>query len=351
MNFSCFASPRAAAGVLALVLSTSATGAQTGALSTAPYGVMSLALPKASRGLAFPLPAQDLYLGRVAANTASALTLTPESADVRVALEDAGPCYVEVLSGPWEGERFDLDVPATQAGSSETLVLLAGAGSHSTVTLAAEALADALVVVRPHVTLATLQTMLTPALVGSNSPGKADGVRLFEAGQWVQYTLRADGKTWLRANGSTDQAHMVIPPDTSVILDLRSGAKSWLHHGVVRTNAFRKNLVTGPQAFASGFPVDLTPAEIGAFVDPQQPTGIRWTGAENFDQADSFERQAASGSTASNRYHLRANGTSWRRMNVNTDVTQEPFIATADAWLLRRKNADPGYVIPVPLAP
>jgi hypothetical protein len=316
--------------------------------ATSPYGVMSVSLPKGSRGIAAPLPAQNLFVGLTTVNTASAISLTESSGDPRTALAGAGACYVEILTGGLEGERFDVDLDATATGSG-AIVLKLGAGTHSTLTaLGVGALAQAQIIVRPHLTLARLQAAISPALVGSNSPGTADGVQIFDGADWARYHLRADGATWVKTGESGDVRHLVIPPDVSVVMDLKSGAKTWLHQGVVRTNVFRKNLVVGPQAFATGFPLALSPTQVGGFVDVQTPAGFRWTGADDFEAADSFEKQAAGGAMAANRYFLRSNGTAWRLINNATNIANEPILGATDAFLLRRKKPDPAYAVEVP---
>ena len=50
-------------------------------------------------------------------------------------------------------------------------------------------------------------------------------------------------------------------------VDITSRSQSWLHQGRVRANAFRKNVTTGLQAFSSGFPIDLTPVQLGDVAD------------------------------------------------------------------------------------
>ena len=341
-----------AAVVGALLVSTlSLPLAADTTISTGPYGVMSASLPEGARGLAFPLPAQNLVVARAAGNGANAISLTPDSGDIRPALAEAGACYVEVVSGELEGERFDVDLAATAGAGGSVLALQLGAGTHGTLaTLPDDALVGSRLVVRPHMTLARLQAIVSPGLVGSNSPGHADGVQLFDGTEWVRYHLRADNATWVRIGETADARNLVIAPDVSVILELKSGAKAWLHHGLVRTNAFRKNLVAGAQAFASGFPQDLTPAQVGGFVDQQASADTRWTGAEDYEEADSFERRAVAGSAAAHRYFLRADGVSWTRVNDATNLANQPVLAATGAFVLRRNNADSTYAVPVPFA-
>ncbi len=191
------------------------------------------------------------------------------------------------MTGALEGERFDVDEAATGSAAPGALVLTLQDGSFSTrQAIAGGALAGARIVVRPHVTLGMLTGMFTPGLTGHDNPLRADGVWLFENDSLAFYHLRGDGVRWARLGGNQDQSARIISPDISVVIDLKSRAQSWLHEGRVRTNAFRKNLKAGLQAFSSGFPVNLSPAQLGAFVNPAQPAATRWTGSNNLLLAD-----------------------------------------------------------------
>ena len=166
------------ASALLLVAVGPAAFAQVSA-STSPYGVMSVALPKSAFGIAAPLPAQNLFVGVVASNTPNSISLTTNSGDPRTALADAGACYVEVLSGDFAGERFDVDLAATATGDG-VVVIVTGAGTHSTLAaLTAGAVADAAFAVRPHLTLARLQAERREVIV-EQEPLAARGDELAE---------------------------------------------------------------------------------------------------------------------------------------------------------------------------
>ena len=348
MNFSSIVPSRMMLiGMLAAAIPVPQASADVVA-STGPYGVLAENVGRGARGLAFPLIESNLYVGRIEANASATLVLSSDSGDPRSALVDAGPAYVEVLDGAFEGERLDLDVAATLSGNGESIAVSFGNGTHSTRgSMPADALAGARITVRPHVTLARVQAMLSPALDGSNAPGRADSVLLFENERFIRYTLRGDGETWVRSGSNADQRHRVIPPDTSVLIDTRQGGRAWVHTGAVRTNAFRKNLVEGEQAFASGFPVALSPIDVGGFVDLETPAKYRWRGALLFPFADWFEEQGDLVPILG-RIFLQPNGTSWRRLLDLRDVAHQPVLDPTAMFVLRRNNPDPEYLIPVP---
>jgi hypothetical protein len=234
-------------------------------------------------------------------------------------------------------------------GSGANLALALGGTTHSTLgSLPNNALAGSRIVVRPHVTLATLQGMITPALVGGNKGASADGVRIYSNGEFVRYSLAADGAKWTRGGSNTDYRNLIIPPDASVVTEIASGTKKWIHTGVVRTNAFRKNLIAGVQSFASGFPQDLSFVQVGAFVDPSTPAENRWTGAAESSEADWFENGASTLTIPFKRYFLREDGSTWQRVNNPTNVANATLLDATGMFLVRRVKPDASYVIPVP---
>lgn len=198
-----------------------------------------------------------------------------------------GRYYLEVVTGPLEGERFDIDTDATIGSGDSNATLALGPDSFSTQpSLAADSLAGARLILRRHVTLARLQQLLSPGLTGHNNALLADAVQTLEGGEFARYFLRADGVTWSRPGSQQDFRHTVLPPDASFLVESKRAAQVFRHAGTVRANAFRKNLVCGFQSFASGFPQDLSPVQIGAFVDLAAPSATRWTGNNLFLLAD-----------------------------------------------------------------
>jgi hypothetical protein len=192
--------------------------------------------------------------------------------------------------------------------------------------------------------------MLTPGLVGRDHPLLADGVDVLENGRAERYYLRADGVTWSKAGSADDFRNKVLPPDGSVLVESKYAATALRHAGSVRTNPFRKNLVRGLQSFASGFPQDLSPAQIGAAVDPGAPAATRWTGHNLFALADQIH--VLLGETQPWQfYYLRGNGTTWRPLLGSGDVAQSPILGATSLVLIRRMNADGTFRILLPYVP
>lgn len=319
----------------------SVLAAQAGTtVTSAPYGAMTSSISTSTAGIAFPL-STDVFNSRISANSGN--TVTFETAGIAAALNGSEKYYVEIVSGPLEGERFDLNTATTISSGVATLDLAAASNSTSN-ALAVNILAQARAVVRPHVTLAKLSAMFTPGLVGHTANAQADGVRVYGGvlGQSTYY-LRPDG-SWRTMPTGPDQQNLVVPPDSSVVIILRSGTKEWNHLGVVRTNAFRKKLKAGLQSFATGFPLDLSAVQIGAFVDPLEAPAVRWTGSDAPGQADSLRVYDIAADTYKVNY-LRADGTSWYATGGSTDISATPFLPAQGAMLVGRQKADPGYLI------
>jgi len=327
------------AGVFAALIPVTRS-AQTTA-STIPEGLMVADLPVGNSALAFPLIAGEVFVGTIASNTSSALTFAKGAIGTRLTASEK--YYVEVQTGPFAGDRFDLDTAATITGPAAILDL--SAGSASTLSaLATDVLAGARGAVRPRITLAKIAAMLSPALVGNNSSALADCIQVFSNGVFVTYYLRADGQTWREPGKLVDERNRVIPPDRGVIVQLRSGAKRWTHQGRIRNNAFHVVLSAGSQAFATGYPLDMSPAEIVARVDTNQPAGRRWVGSNTLTAADTLKIYDASTGTFQT-YYLRADGVSWCSSAAASDFSTTALLPAVGMILLTRANPDSDYLI------
>lgn len=370
-SFLTFVRRAAGATVLATALAATAS-AQTTVLS-APVGVMTETIHHGSAGLALPLIGADLLVGVATGNTAGTVAFPAATGDLGARLTAGSRYYLEIATGPLEGERLDIDTAATIAAAGPSLVLDLGGDTFSTLSsVPTGALTGARCLVRAHVTLADLPAMFSPALSGDRRHRHwGDSVSLLGTRGFETYILGEDNASWYsedeRGGGEwasrhrawcarkkhkrppTDYRDLVIPPDVSIVVSVNGSARTWTHEGLVRTNAFRKNLVRGLQAFASGFPVDLSPAQIGAFVDPAEPAATRWTGSNIFPFADQIE-VLFSGRKPLNLYFLRGDGRTWQALTRSwrEDFANQSILGDTDMILIRRKNPDPAFVIPVP---
>jgi hypothetical protein len=320
-------------------------------VKSAALGVSSGVITRGQTGLALPLIPEDALVSIAASNGATTLAFPAGAGNVGARLSSQGKYYVEVLTGALAGERLDVDVDATIAAAGPTVVVALGVDSFSTLTaLTTDDLAGARCTIRPHWTLSRVQTLFTPGLVGSDDPLLADGVRILEGGAFQFYYLRTDGITWSH-DGSGDYGHKVLPPDASIVVDMKSAPQVWVNGGKVRQNKFRKNLVAGLQSFATGFPVDLSPAQVGAFVDGSASPKTRWTGSDDSAAADQIQVVAQVGRPLVDLYYLAADGMTWRSLTSDANIASSKLLRANNMVAVRRINPDPSYAVPNPFAP
>ena len=159
-----------------------------------------------------------------------------------------------------------------------------------------------------------------------------------------------DGVTWSKAGSTEDFRDKVLPPDNSFTVESKYASQAWRHAGSVRTNPFRMNLVRGLQSFASGFPQDLSPVEIGALVNPAAPAATRWTGNNVFGLADQIHVLIGD-PRPWEFFYLRGDGSTWRPLLGTTDVAHSPILGATSLVLIRRLKPDEAFRIPVPFVP
>lgn len=317
-------------------------------IGSAPAGVLSFDVPAGLSGMSHPLIPAELAAGSVAACGTSDLTFAPAVGAIGPLLTLGSAYYVEILSGPLAGERLDVDVSATIAAGGGKVVLDLGASSASTLASLDPSLVGAVAAVRAHVTLALIGHCFSPALSGSDDAAAADGVRIHGSNGFTLYYLRADGATWATAGSAIDQRNTVIPPDVSIALDLRA-PRRFTQTGLVRVTPFRKNLRVGPQSFASGFPVDCTPAAMDARTDVAQPANLRWTGSNNAAEADGIDIFDVSANSFI-RYHLRNDGSTWRRLARGDNLAAAPLLRVDALMILYRNQSNATYRVSPPFS-
>ncbi len=323
-------------------------------VTSQPVGVVCTDVPSGLSGIQFPIiPADALastVAGQVDLTTGSRRLqgVVFMSTTLPSAVLAAGTSYyLEITSGVLEGERFEVDEALTTTATPGVLVIDLDDANTTQSALTLSALSGAKAAIRPHMTLARLQARVTPALVGSNVASQADGVMVFTALSAVTYYLRADGVTWRKAGSTTDFANMIIPPDQSIMLQMRSGAKELRQEGVVRANAFRINMKTGVQSAATGFPESLSPVEFGATANSLAPPQTTWTGSNQQSLADGimvFDPTKGSFVT----YYMRADGLTWRAAGSTTDLSLSKILKHDAFMMIKRRNPDDKAVVPRP---
>jgi len=325
-----------------------------GTATSPAVGVLSTDVPAGLSGAQFPIVPADALVSLVAGHVDAGVagkrvhevvmmsTSTPASA-----LTAGTSYYLEVTGGVLEGERFEIDEVRTAAATPGVLVLDLDDTNSTRPNMAVGALVGLKAAIRPHMTLARLQARITPALVGNNVASQADGVLIFNATSAVTYYLRTDGVTWRKAGSTTDFSGLIIPPDQSIMLQMRSGAKELRQQGLIRGNAFRINLKSGVQSAATGFPDSLSPVEFGATTNLVAPQLTTWVGNNQQSQADGimvFDPDKGSFVT----YYLRADGITWRASGSTVDLSTSKILKPNSIFMIKRRHADDQGLVPRP---
>lgn len=317
-----------------------------GTATSRAVGVLSTDVPAGLSGAQFPIIPTDSLISLVAGHVDAGVAgkrihnvVLMSSATPASALATGVSYYMEVTSGALEGERLEIDEVRTASATPGVLVVDLDDTNSTMPNMAAGALVGMKVAIRPHMTLARLQARISPALVGNNVASQADSVLVFTSSSSVTYYLRSDGLTWRKAGSTTDFAGMIIPPDQSIMLQMRSGAKELRQEGMIRGNAFRMNIKAGVQSAATGFPDSLSPVEFGATTNLLAPQLTTWVGNNQQSLADGIMVfDPAKGSFVT--YYLRADGVTWRATGSTADLSASKFLKPDSIIMIKRRNAD-----------
>ncbi len=254
--------------------------------------------------------------------------------------------FIEVVSGPHAGHRFEL------AGSSAGRISLDPAGPHTLTPL--PDLTGSRILICAHHTLGEVFTK--EKFKGSTNPGNADQLQFFvndgvNPGQFQLYYLldaRPGNPTWQwRAfiPGSGDQAARVIAPGEGVFVKRVANAVTarLLLTGQVRANPFVQGLRDGINLVSSPFPIDLTPRQRGAL-----DTSAAFVASTNLNAADQFHLYQDG---AFRVFYLLDHPTQvdqWREVISGSPNNNDlPLFKPTEAVFFKRNQASPGYRIPL----
>jgi len=303
-------------------------------------------------GFGFPLIESDLLVGTAGSYTATTdgsgnarLSLPVASASLPSSVLVSGRAYyLEITAGLLEGERFEIDVTTTLSLASGRVALDLTSPRSTLAAVATASLAACPVVIRPHLTLAKVQGMFSPALAGNNNSALADAILVYASGGFTTYYLRGDNVTWRKAGSTSDFSTMVIAPEEGVLVQLRSGAKVMTHSGVPRMNDFRLNMKAGYMPGCTGFAVDMSPLQFGAITNAGPAPQNDWVGNNTQASADGIQIfDPSKGSFTS--YYLRADGVSWRTAGSTTVLTTASLLRPDTFFLVKRANPNPANLV------
>ena len=226
-----------------------------------PVGVTSLTLNPGYTAIAINMVKPVLWRGLVTAAATGSLELNGSP------VLPASPCYVEIVSGPLEGDRIDV---GSVAGSTVALNL---AAPHNTLTNASVVSAGTQIVIRQHFVLSDFGALLGGALQHGPDSSHSDFVSFFSNG-FVNYFPYLDG-SWYEDFGNINLADRKILAPGSGVMYYRyppAGAARLIVTGDVRANLMRVPLPNGIEMISTGFPISLSPADL-AMSPPQFVAG------------------------------------------------------------------------------
>lgn len=244
-----------------------------------------------------------------------------QTTGVKSKLVAGQPYYVEVLSGSYEGQRYELD----EAATTDTALVYDG----STPDLVGARLA-----VRPHWTVNTLFPV--DAFTAGTEAATADSLLFFDAASGSFRT------TWLSANGWTGDSSgdRTVAPGEGLLIHGRSGSVSLTFTGEVRSTKFAQALQAGAQFIGSGSPVAHTVQTLGlktevgftASTTPEAATRLRlWKG------------DVTPGDHTYRHLYLHNPASLWLDEADGTDVSAQTLLEPTRAYFLVTPVALPGY--------
>lgn len=278
---------------------------------------------------------QSLLTTSVTGVVGNTLDFAP-SVNVSDFLDSGLPYYIEVISGPSNGERFDVDVSASLLGSSNSVVVDTSSSNNTAdFSEISSDLQDATISVMQHITIAQLQSFVNGELTGNNNPALADQISFFDnaINGYVSVFLRGDGVTWRRVGTTIVANNDSVVPGRGFFFIKRNNPVSLISTGSVRMNSFALNLDSGLQLVSTPFPIPLSPAQIGA------TSANGWVGNNNPSLADNI----AVFDPTTNGYvsfFLRGDGVTWRRAGTTTNVTEDAFMLPNQSFFIIRNNPD-----------
>ena len=179
------------------------------------------------------------------------------SESVRALLESERPYYIEVIDGPWEGHRFDVDLAGTDA---DTVALTQDSIRNTRGPI--PNLSGARITLHRHLTLD--EVFPKDHFSGSNDAGTADRLLCRAAGTWQVIYLLDNGEIqqWTVQGDGTfgDQGNRIIAPGEGFFVHPRATAITLTRQGMVRAHDFVCPLAQGVNFVAGGWPLNQSPA-------------------------------------------------------------------------------------------
>lgn len=258
--------------------------AQDESVTTDPVGFVKTTLTSGTYSLVgINLTHASVYASKVASAATDSITVVDNAAELETHFEAGNKYFVEITGGALVGDRIDV------ASASGNVISLDLAAPGNTLTDGSAIPADSTFVIRKHYTIGDLSGDVTgESLLGGTGPTNSDQILTFENGNFKAHFLGSDGN-WYDASTFDVVNDKPIAPGSGVLFfaNPEGGARDLelLVLGEVRTNDVVLPLEAGFQIVSTGFPMELSPADL--MMTTEFFTG--GTGPANADQILTFE--------------------------------------------------------------
>jgi hypothetical protein len=218
-----------------------------------------------SRAFSMPLVRPDIYRGKVAVTSPSILDISPylgAGADFVSALDRNESYYVEVMSGDFAGQRWEVDEPACSAGE----IALDLTSARNTMAELPE-LSGMILAVRPHQTLAGV--VRKDRLLGATRQAQADRLQLWDqaGNRYHEYWLslrEGNQRSWVRMGDPTyaDSGRQILYPGEGMFVKVGSLSAALPLVGICREVSLIVCLEKGTHFVGSGWTFPATPSDL-----------------------------------------------------------------------------------------
>jgi uncharacterized protein (TIGR02597 family) len=336
---------------------TCLASAQTTTVTTVPVGAMTYSFAaNSTASVGIPLLRPAIYSGTVTAGNTATLTLSGTGLNLANSILSSSSYFLEVtghsdgVTTTNIGVRLEINEITTVANANG-VAAIDTLSNLNTSTGNFSALIGYKVCIRPHWTLATLfgTGVGVTGLTSATTFSLADQVLAWDGSGWSTYWFRQNSagsvKEWRNTStGTNNQDGAIIPAGAGVYLRKAGLASTISVVGEVRTNRFIRILDNTTQLIALGFPVDISPSQLG--LSPAS----NFTAATTFSSADQV---LAWDGTGFSTYWLRRNTAGdiiqWRNTaTTTTDHSNTAFIASNKAYFIKPIGIPDDIVAPVP---
>ncbi len=229
-----------------------------------------------------PFESCPVLVGRIGTVAGNGFDATAGLGGVQLStLLDLNKCYyVDVLSGSYEGHRFEIDT-ASSRGTSVTIV----PGSWRNTMALLPGLAGLQYAIREY---KTIGSQFPVASYGKGSSlATADYILTYQDGQWkTYYVLDVNGTgRWVEAGSTDDRSGVCLDPSAPLFVHRKVTTLAQTQAGTVRQTKFALPLPAGCRMAPNPWPVAASVVDRG-LVNPSNAASDPFVGATSSGAAD-----------------------------------------------------------------